>query len=392
MPERQQQRWLIITSSTGSGHDMRAYALREWVQSELAGQVDVEVYHALERGSWLGKFGVWVYNTIQRSAPWLHNIFWFIAEGFGWLNQWGLGIAEGVWRKKLITFRPQLIISMHDSLNRGYLARARRVLGEDQVRCVTYCGEWSGGFGFSRNWIDKAAHRIYVRRPDVAAYVARRGYSPENVRIFCCLLPPRAFQARMTASEVEAFRINELRLHPDRFTVFLATGALGADRHLAFLNALLELHDRLQVVVVSGRNQEAFNQIARWATAHPELRLAQEGFSERMHLLMQASDCLLTRGGANTMAEALHFRRPILFHAHYGLMPQERCTLRFLQLEKIGKRVTGAGHLVELLKEWIDNPAAYNAVRQRLEAVAQDDHPRDFVRDLVTLGAETQES
>lgn len=390
MPEAlQRQRWLIITSSTGSGHDMRAYALCEWVQREFGERVQVEVYHALEDGSWLGRFGVWFYNSIQRYAPWLHNIYWFIAEVFGWLNQWGIGIASSVWEQKLTSSRPHLIISMHDSLNRGYFRAARRCLGDDRVRCVTYCGEWSGGFGFSRNWVDPAAHRIYVRRAEVGAYVEDRGYPAEDIRVFCNLLPPRAFDPLMTASERAHFRVS-LGLHPERFTVFLATGALGADRHLAFLDAMLPLHDRLQVIVVSGQNARAFERIADWARAHPQLVLAHEGFSRRMHLLMQASDCLVTRGGANTMTEALYFGCPILFHAHHGLMPQERCTLRFLQRAGVGEQIRGARHLASVLEEWILHPEIYAAFRERIQAVACDDKPWMFVRQLALLAEETQ--
>lgn len=367
---------------------MRAYALSQWARHEFGDDIRLEVYHALESGSRLGDFGVRLYNQIQRHAPWLHNIYWFIAEAFGWFNARGWGIGIKVWRKKLESFKPHLVISMHDSLNRGYLAAARRVLGENRVRCIIYCGEWSGGFGFSRNWVDKAAHRIYVRRTEVIPYVEQLGYPKGQVQVFCNLLRPRNFEPPMTASEVVRFRAVSLGLDPSRFTLFLATGALGADRHIAFLNALVPFADRLQVIVVSGRNKEAFDRISLWASEHPGFRICQEGFSRRMHLLMQASDCILTRGGANTMAEATFFKCPVLFHAHGGLMPQERCTLRFLQQNGIGEHIRSPRHLAKLMQQWLDQPESFATLRSRLEKVSSEDKPWIFVRDLAAIGDE----
>lgn len=386
----QPQRWLIITSSTGSGHDMRAYALRDWAVQEGGECLTVEVYHALESGSRMGRWGVAAYNWIQRHAPWLHNFYWFVAEAFGWLNGKGWGIARKVWKEKLESSRPQLIISMHDSLNRGYLKAARSILGEANVRCVTYCGEWSGGFGFSRNWIDEAAHYLFVRQPEVREWIGQRDYPKDRIEVFTNLLAPRSFAAPLSPAQRARFRAVQLGLHPDRFTVFLATGALGADRHLAFLEALLELRDRIQVIVVSGRNEEAFDRIAAWSRKNPGLRLAQEGFSRQMHVLMQVSDCLLTRGGANTMAEAVYFRCPILFHAHHGLMPQERCTLRFLIDQQIGVRIGRPRHLVSVVRGWLDDPEAHRQLRLRLEAVASTDKPWTLVRRLTEIAAETR--
>lgn len=384
------QRWLILTSSTGSGHDMRAYALREWAERELGDNVEIDVYHALEQGSPLGKFGVDTYNWIQRHGPWMHNIYWFIAEAFGLLNGCGVGIARGIWREKLTAFQPHLVISMHDSLNRGYFAEARKTLGETHVRCVTYCGEWSGGFGFSRNWIDAAADRIYVRVPATRDHVIGKGYPAERVRVFCNLLHPRDFEPPLSAADRRDYRERKLGLDPDRFTVFLATGALGADAHIDFLNALHALHERLQVIVVSGRNGLAFDRIGKWHDTHPELRLVREGFSRRMHRLMQVSDCLVTRGGANTMAEALYFQCPVLFHANNGLMPQERCTLRFLETHRIGTRIRRPAELARVINHWMDYPEEYEALRQRLAAIASRDRPPTLVRELAALAGESE--
>ena len=81
--EGEHLRVLVLTSSTGSGHDRRAEALKAWVATGGHPDLEVRVEHLLEKSSWVLRFGVWVYNTIQRYAPYLHNIYWYIVELFG---------------------------------------------------------------------------------------------------------------------------------------------------------------------------------------------------------------------------------------------------------------------------------------------------------------------
>ena len=56
---------LILSSSTGGGHDMRAFALKEWwINRGYA----AEVFHPLEQTSALYRFGANLYNFIQKKA------------------------------------------------------------------------------------------------------------------------------------------------------------------------------------------------------------------------------------------------------------------------------------------------------------------------------------
>ena len=63
---------LILSSSTGGGHDMRAFALKEWWTSK---GYDAEVFHPLEQTSSLYRFGTNLYNFIQKRVPWCHSLY-----------------------------------------------------------------------------------------------------------------------------------------------------------------------------------------------------------------------------------------------------------------------------------------------------------------------------
>ena len=57
-------RVLILTSSTGGGHDMRAHSLKAWMQSEDGKKYnfEVSVHPTLESTHPLYAFGVKLYN------------------------------------------------------------------------------------------------------------------------------------------------------------------------------------------------------------------------------------------------------------------------------------------------------------------------------------------
>ena len=136
-------RVLILTSSTGGGHDMRAHAFQRWAERASAG-IAVELHRPLESSHWLYRFGVDLYNWIQRTAPRLHHVYYNLLEVVPVVRtKQPLGAAR--FRAVLEQTRPDVLLSVHDSLNHGFFEYAREVLGTERVRCITYCGELDGG-------------------------------------------------------------------------------------------------------------------------------------------------------------------------------------------------------------------------------------------------------
>jgi processive 1,2-diacylglycerol beta-glucosyltransferase len=375
-------RILILTSSTGGGHDSRAYSLAQWL--EAAGAT-VRVEHLLENSSWLPRFGVWVYNTIQKTAPVLHNLYWFIAEGFARMQGERLSFGRGYFVRLLKDFRPNLVVSMHDCLNRGYFQCARETLGPG-LRTATYCGEWSGGFGFSRNWVEKSADLFVARTSDAWEYALLCGMPADRAEIFCNLLPPRAFENPLDTAGKAAFRTS-LGLDPHRFTVLLAAGAAGANNHVRLLDQLAALPGT-QAIAFCGKSAKAARKIAKWKAAHPDYPLFVEGYSRRVHTLLQAADCVASRGGANTTAEALYNATPILFNLLGGVMPQERLTLRYFTSHGAALEFAGADEFGEIVRGLVENPERLNHLKSALASLKRSDRPEDFAKRLIALARE----
>ena len=68
---------LILSSSTGGGHEMRANALKSW-WTEEKGQA--RILRPLENGFKLYRWGTSLYNTIQKNLPLFHYLYFYFLE------------------------------------------------------------------------------------------------------------------------------------------------------------------------------------------------------------------------------------------------------------------------------------------------------------------------
>ncbi len=372
------KRVLVLTSSTGSGHDMRAIAFKKWVARIQGGDVEVRIEQIIENSSWLGRFGVWVYNTIQRHAPFLHNIYFFIVELFIFTHGQSVSFGGRYYRNLLREFRPDVILSVHDSTNRGYFQDAKRILGES-TRCVTYCGEFSGGYGYTRNWINPVVDKFISRTHSARDFAVQMGIPKNKTAVFHKFLPPESFGNRMTEPSRISY-LKQLGLDPDRFTVFMATGGFGANHHLRYLDAIRELKNQVQAIVICGRNQAAFEKLIRWKASNPDFRAYIEGYSNKVSDFMQICDAIVTRGGANTTMEALHFGCPILYNSLGGLMPQEQCTVRYFLNHGAAVLINNPSSLSKTLEKWKDFGPEYTHIKDNLDKLHYDEDPRDLIR------------
>ena len=380
-------RILVLTSSTGGGHDARAEAFADWCFMLYRHDVDVRIEQMLEKSSVFNRAGVNFYNKIQASAPWVHKAFYAIVELQSILNKKTVSFGRRYYVKVLREYRPHLVLSVHDCLNRGYFQLARKVLGPSKVMCATYCGEFSGGWGYSRNWIEPSVDMYFSRTPTAQDFALKKGIPPERARVRGYLMNPRAHFEVIAPQERATFRQENLGLRPDLFTVFLATGINGANNHFELLPTLVKWATHCQVIVICGRNKQAFNELVHWRSGHPELNCYIDGYSEIVHVLMQVSDVIVTRGGTTTCAKALHFKCPIIFNASGGIMPQEELTWKYLRNGAASYKIENGKDFDAIINAWFSDPNTYARMKENFLRLRYEEDPTILIDELVELAA-----
>jgi processive 1,2-diacylglycerol beta-glucosyltransferase len=392
-PTETKTRILVLTSSTGGGHDARAVAFSQWVNELYGDRVEVKIESLLENSSRIIAFGVNLYNWIQKNAPWLHHPYWCVVELFGFLNRKSVSLGKSYYRRLLESYRPHLVFSVHDCTNRGYFQEAREVLGANNVRCSVYCGEFSGGYGYSANWLEPSTDLYVSRTAEAQEFAIKQGgMAWDRCVVRGHLMRPLVYQQVVNEEERRRLRKEEFGLDPDRFTVFLATGGTGANNHLQLLPVLEEFANWLQVVVVCGKNETSYRDVTNWLSTRKHLISYVEGYSEQVHRLTQISDVIVTRGGTTTCAEALHFRCPIIFNGMGGVMPQERLTLKYFLQNRAAIKMVSSHDLRRTLDHWRRDPAHYYDMKERFCALRFEEDPSLLIRELVGLADEANQN
>ena len=363
---------------------MRASSFVHWTREAYgrAAGNDIQIHKCLENTHPLYRFGVGLYNGIQRYAPWAHHLYFNFLEVAGLHYSSRRLLGQDRFRAILDHVRPRVILSTHGSLNHGFFDLARRHLGRDNVRCITYCGELFGKYGFSRHWVNPEADLFIGAVPETVAMARRLGMPADRAAVGGFLLNPSFYRPPLTDEERATF-LQSLDLDPGRFTLLLSTGEHGANNHLAFLEALRKSKPRkdLQIIALCGRDVLALSKVKEWARlnarAFPVLALPH---SHMMHLLMQAADAIVGRPGTGTTSEAIISGCPIIFNAVGGFMPQEWITMRYARRHRLAETVLRPTDLPAILAGWRAEPEKLAALRQAMLDCRPQAHPTDILR------------
>ena len=373
------RRLLILTSSTGGGHNTRARAFQAWVQREFGTEISVHIHQALEETHGLYRFGVFLYNRIQRHAPWLHHFYFHFLEAAGLFRSSRRMLGREKFLAVLNEFKPDLLLSVHASLNHGFFELARTCLGRKNVFCATYCGELSGGRGFSRHWVNPEADLFIGAVEETCAAARALGMPPGKCMVGGFLLDPSFYDPAPDETTRRAFIENELSLDPDRFILLLSTSAMGANNHFRFLEALAARNTPLQVVALCADPTFLVERILPLQEQNPGMAIRVLPFSRHMARLLSCVSAVVARPGTGTTSEAILSACPLLHNGLGGIMPQEAITLKFCAAHQLSRVISSPAKLADVIEDWLKHPEKPGDFRERMKAARPAGHPRDIV-------------
>ncbi|OKH52816.1 hypothetical protein NIES2101_13215 [Calothrix sp. HK-06] len=373
---------LIATSSTGNGHNASAVAFKEWAEHLYGTEIEVKIEQLLENSSPALSDGVNFYNFIQRKAPWFHHVYYNLIELQELMSPNTVSLGREYYIQLLKEFQPHVFISVHDALNKGYFELGKKTIGAN-LRCVTYCLEFQGGYGFSRNWVNTNGDMFFSPTKETAQEAISRGMNPDKVSVGGMILRRCFYEPQINQLEKTNFLVNDLGLQPHLFTLLLSTGGAGAQNHVHFLKNLLPMKDVLQVIALCGNNISAEKEVAAWHHEHPDFNLCILPFSEQMHKLLQVSSAVVTRPGGITSFEALHLGCPIIFNGLGGIMPQELLTVGYFERRNVAFVIAHPKKLVTILQKWISQPKSYIKICQQLLAERIQVNPECIVSQVI---------
>lgn len=285
----------------GEGHNATARALEErarvlWPNSRLLRLDTLAVM-----GPGVGPVFRRIYVANVQTTPWLYEYFyaslqrhrWFATASKRFVGSWcGRRLAP-----LLADYRPDLVISTYPLGSAG-LDWLRRHRGW-QVPT----GAWISDFAPHPFWV-YAGLDAHLVMHEVAVAPAKA--AEPTARVAVCA-PPVVAEFRVRDRR-EQRRL--LGLDPEVFLAVLSCGAFGFGSVDVAVPALLAVDERLQVVVVCGRNAALRRRLL--ALGYSPQRLLPLGWVPDMPAWNGAADVVITNAGGATALEALAAQRAIV--------------------------------------------------------------------------------
>jgi len=314
---------LILSASTGGGHDMRAFALKDWWMGK---GFEAEVFHPLENTFAGYRFGCQLYNLIQKNIPLLHYAYFHFLEYASIHRNPKRIIGSQKYVQKILSFHPDLIVSMHAHLNHGYFELSR--LPNFRPKFAVFCGELSDGYGFSKHWVNPKNDLFVSPYMEGCVAAQRRGMPIEKTLASGPLLRKPFYSQDAKGDQLKLSE--KFGLDPTLPIYLLGTGANGVNQHLPIIEALRKGNFDAQIVALCGKNQKTFETLLKVSQAS-RMKIIPLGQldASSMFELLKIADWMLARPGAGLTTEAIVTGCPLIFDLSGGCMPQEKINLNF---------------------------------------------------------------
>lgn len=386
------QRILILMSMTGGGHRASALALQSAFERLYPDRFIIDIIDLLaDYTIWPMSKAPQIYAGIASHAPWLWGAA-YSSQRTPRLIHSGMMVPARLSRSKMVAaleqYRPDLIVSVHPLAQDLMLPAMIELQEEAQSegrpwRHVPYVTVVTDLASVHPLWLHNEVDACYVASEDAVKAALEAGIAAK--RIHQLGLPIRLAFADAYPPSVEMKR--RLGLNTALPAALLMGGGDGIGPVEEIALALDEtLHGRDgtptgQLVVICGRNAELRSRLEAQEWRIP-VRI--EGFVEDMPGWMHASDCLVTKAGPGTIAEAFVCSLPILLS---GFIPgQEEGNIAYVLDHGAGAFEREPERIAAQVARWFGKASAQRQKMARsAHALARPQATFEIVRSIVGL-------
>ena len=269
--------------------------------------------------------------------------------------------------KKLLRYisdyDPDVIICTH--IFAGIILDVLKEKRETRAKCIGILTD----FAFHPYW-EEGLNLDYVVTPNelLTAQAMKKGFTKEQVLPLGIPIHPK-FSKSVTKEEARA----RLGLDLTRRTVLLMSGSMGYGHIESTVNTLDAVPHDFQIITVCGNNAEAKARIDAMRT---KKRILNFGFTDKVDLLMDASDCIITKPGGLTSSEALAKCLPMII---VNPIPgQEDRNTEFLVNNGAAMAVTATSPLDEVLYQFFVDPRRSEIMREAIKLISKPESTKDI--------------
>ena len=356
--------FLILSVTAGEGHNSTAKALKTELESldSYCSIVDTFDYVSPE----LAKIISEGYLLVTEKAKYAYKVGYSLAEKRK-PNEKSLNLFKYAMSDELARFinsdAYDAVVFTHPFA--GMLLDEMKTKNMIKNRTVGILTD----FTFHPYW-EEGLNLDYVVTPNelLTAQAMKKGFTKEQVLPLGIPIHPK-FSKSVTKEEARA----RLGLDLTKRTVLLMSGSMGYGHIESTVNTLDAVPHDFQIITVCGNNAEAKARIDAMRT---KKRILNFGFTDKVDLLMDASDCIITKPGGLTSSEALAKCLPMII---VNPIPgQEDRNTEFLVNNGAAMAVTATSPLDEVLYQFFVDPRRSEIMREAIKLISKPESTKDI--------------
>jgi processive 1,2-diacylglycerol beta-glucosyltransferase len=276
-------------------------------------------------------------------------------------------VTGNILSKKLLryinNYDPDVIICTH--IFAGIIIDVLKEKRETDAKCIGILTD----FAFHPFW-EEGLNLDYVVTPNelLTAQALKKGFYKSQVLPLGIPIHPK-FSRKISQAEARA----RLGLDINKRTVLLMSGSMGYGHIESTVTQLDRVPYDFQIITVCGSNSTAKAHIDAMKT---QKRILNFGFIDNVDLMMDASDCIITKPGGLTSSEALAKGLPMII---VNPIPgQEDRNTEFLTNNGVAMAVTSTSPIDEVLYQLFTNPQRLEIMKQSISLIAKPNSTRDI--------------
>lgn len=376
---------LIMSASTGGGHNRAARAIKEELESRTIDNMSIEceIVDSLKLvNNTMDKVISRGYEKSALYTPKAYgSVYRFSETTIASKNEFKTNPLTSLMARKfkhlLNESTPDLIIGTHPfpmialstlkkNNNIHSLSRSESFYKSTKVDIPPMISVLTD-YTTHSTWIQNEIDYYIVGHEYVKELLVYEGVDSEKVKAFGIPVE-KSFLSHRNRETV----LTELGLSPEKLTVLLMGGSFGAGNIKETLEDLIAIDRDFQILVITGRNEHLKDKLSKMldSTIHNK-NICLLGYTNKMNDILASIDVLISKPGGLTTTEALLNDVPMI--VPYFIPGQEEENLDFLTNCGAALRTTKKYSLPVLLKVLIDDPSRLDNLRKNIKSIRKFD-------------------
>ena len=337
--ENQKKKILILTADVGFGHRSASLAIQSAIEDSHPGQYQISLVNPLDNK----KAPLFLKESQSEYDKWVLNVPELYKFGYELSDSpIPVTILETilvvslfeVMNEMIEEHKPDIIINTYPLYQAPFVAvKSLHKLNIPMVTIVTDLAT------VHQIWFNDKVDWLVVPTETVRDDAIKVGVDPDKICLIGIPVNPRIFQLKESKQE-----LRKSLGWKEELTTILAVGSKRVEHFGENLDILNHSGFEFQLVVVTGKDQELFEELkeVEW---HHETQLYE--FVDQMPEFMRASDLLITKAGGLIVTEALASGLPLIL---IDVIPgQETGNAKFVQDANAGFWTKNAIEFIQVL-------------------------------------------